>query len=521
MNKQLQTQMKAAAALAPSFTPVPIGLLQRKCACGRSPGVTGECEACSSNKLTMQRRASNQAEPSAVPPIVYDALRSPGQPLDADIRTFMETRFGHDFSRVAIHTNTKAAESTRAVNALAYTVGRDVVFGEGQYAPYTHAGQQLLAHELAHTVQQSGQKSALTLEVTSPGSSAEQEADDVVRAVPQGGVFYPAHRTPVQIARQKRPAGTQTPAQAATPAAVQPMMRAEFDKVMKDRYGVTDIRTGTFQDQAFDDMKQEDWKAWDPGSSSTVYNWIIEAFVNFEKAFGGLPPVKKIIFFDAEYHRGDQGNAVRSSDIGASYDLGRLIIYRAVQQGNKMFNLQGVLESPTPEQAVKRNITHELGHGIAETALTQGTDKPPGADPDLFKDYRRAVGWTQDGKLYDIQETVVQDAFKNNITPPAQFQIKPENVDTKPWKERPVTHYMADNPGDDFAEAIMAYANEPQRLKALSPTRYDFIDKRKGRWLASGQPKVNIWEQVKRGGPARTLQPSRPPTIWERAKEAK
>jgi hypothetical protein len=80
---------------------------------------------------------------------------------------------------------------------------------------------------------------------------------------------------------------------------------------------------------------------------------------------------------------------------------------------------------------------------------------------------------------------------------------------------------MADNPGDDFAETIMAYVNEPQRLRALSPTRYDLIDKHKARWLASGQPKMNFWERAARGGPARTLRPSRPPTIWERAIEAK
>jgi len=68
----------------------------------------------------------------------------------------MEPRFGHDFSQVRVHTNAKVAESARAVNALAYTVGRDVVFGVGQYAPTTSAGQRLLAHELTHVVQQQG-----------------------------------------------------------------------------------------------------------------------------------------------------------------------------------------------------------------------------------------------------------------------------------------------------------------------------------------------------------------------------
>jgi Domain of unknown function (DUF4157) len=90
----------------------------------------------------------------SAPPIVHDALRSPGRPLDDDTRAFMEPRFGYDFSGVHINTGTKAADSARAVNARAFTVGRDVVFDEGQHAPGTTAGQKLLAHELSHVVQQ-------------------------------------------------------------------------------------------------------------------------------------------------------------------------------------------------------------------------------------------------------------------------------------------------------------------------------------------------------------------------------
>ena len=66
----------------------------------------------------------------------------------------MESKFGHDFSQVRVHTDARAAESTRAVNALAYTVGRNVVFGAGQYEPGTSEGRRLLGHELTHVVQQ-------------------------------------------------------------------------------------------------------------------------------------------------------------------------------------------------------------------------------------------------------------------------------------------------------------------------------------------------------------------------------
>ncbi len=131
--------------------------LQRACACG------GACPKCKAEQLSQESkrlqttkrvRASN-TEQVAAPPIVHDVLQSPGQPLQPATRAFMETRFGHDFSQVRVHADANASESARAVNALAYTVGRNVVFGAGQYAPGTREGKRLLAHELTHVIQQS------------------------------------------------------------------------------------------------------------------------------------------------------------------------------------------------------------------------------------------------------------------------------------------------------------------------------------------------------------------------------
>jgi hypothetical protein len=91
---------------------------------------------------------------STVPPIVHDGLRSPAQSLDPSARSFLESRFGRDFSAVRVHAGVGAARSAQALKAMAYTVGRDVVFGPGHYAPGTLAGRRLLAHELTHVVQQ-------------------------------------------------------------------------------------------------------------------------------------------------------------------------------------------------------------------------------------------------------------------------------------------------------------------------------------------------------------------------------
>lgn len=77
-----------------------------------------------------------------------------GSQLDTTTKEFMESRFGHDFGEVRVHSGTTATESAGEMNALAYTVGRDIVFAEGKYAPHTTEGRKLLAHELAHVIQQ-------------------------------------------------------------------------------------------------------------------------------------------------------------------------------------------------------------------------------------------------------------------------------------------------------------------------------------------------------------------------------
>jgi len=105
---------------------------------------------------TLQRRGGNAPGPSTAPPIVHDVLRAPGQPLDTATRTFMEPRFGKDFGNVRVHADSKATESARAVNALAYTVGHDIVVDRDHYAPGTANGDRLLAHEIAHVQQQRG-----------------------------------------------------------------------------------------------------------------------------------------------------------------------------------------------------------------------------------------------------------------------------------------------------------------------------------------------------------------------------
>ena len=162
-------------------------LLQRKCACGGTPGPTGECEE--RGKKRLQRKASQpstfDSKPAEVPPIVHEVLRLPGQPLDTETRAFMEPRFGHDFSQVRVHTGAHASESAQALNAIAYTGNSNIVFAEGHYQPASNEGRRLLAHELAHVVQQHasvGLKDALG----QAGDAYERHAEAVANLVVDG-----------------------------------------------------------------------------------------------------------------------------------------------------------------------------------------------------------------------------------------------------------------------------------------------------------------------------------------------
>jgi hypothetical protein len=125
-----------------------------------SPGLQRKCAACEkeSEEPLLQAKAESSsvsAGATFAPASVDAALRSPGHALDAETRAFFEPRFGQDFGGVQVHSDSAAQQSARDVSAHAYTVGHDIVFGRGQFAPETFEGRRLLAHELAHAVQQS------------------------------------------------------------------------------------------------------------------------------------------------------------------------------------------------------------------------------------------------------------------------------------------------------------------------------------------------------------------------------
>lgn len=260
-----------------SFTPTSVAVPQRKCACGGSAGLNEKCDECSKPNLSLQRSTRNSDHATrnslSVPPIVPEVLRSSGQQLDRQTRTFMEPRFGHDFSDVRIHTDSQAARSANEVNALAYTVGRHIVFRENQYRPGTEAGDRLLAHELTHTIQQTAGGAGFqgSLAISSPQDAAELEADAVATRVVRGHGATIGQQRSWQIAREQPEAASATtmappPVTAATEDAGQ--KRARIAKELVDKLKAA---KATYKQET-----QRDWDNSTVSDCSKFVQWVLE-----------------------------------------------------------------------------------------------------------------------------------------------------------------------------------------------------------------------------------------------------
>src|SRR5262249_19683870 len=160
---------------------------------------------------------------SRVPAAVHEALRSPGQALPASTRDVMEAAFGHDFSQVRVHADSRAARAAQAVDADAFTLGNQIVFGAERWAPQTHGSSRLLAHDLVHVLQQSSRAGPAGerldgLDLSHRHDPAEREAEAVAARF---GDVEPARARQVRtpgIARQEAGRGDRPLAPVLTPA---------------------------------------------------------------------------------------------------------------------------------------------------------------------------------------------------------------------------------------------------------------------------------------------------------------
>lgn len=191
---------------SPSLTLVKRGTLQRAPANATSEG------------SLLRQRGWEGGAPAATPPIIKEVMRSPGEPLDAGARADFEQRFGRSLGNVRVHTDEKAARSARAVDALAYTLGNHIAFDTGRYSPSSHAeGKRLLAHELTHVAQQSGQTPAAIdeLSVARGRDASEVEADRLATAYTTDAA---AAESPNQLALANEIVRSLSPTVAAPPS---------------------------------------------------------------------------------------------------------------------------------------------------------------------------------------------------------------------------------------------------------------------------------------------------------------
>lgn len=174
-----------------------------RCHAAGTNGSAGPVPSAEREQGMESRRSDGGWENTVAPPRVHDVLNSTGEPLDPDVRDRFGALLGHDFGRVQVHRDERAAQSAQAMNAVAYTVGADIAFDKGEYAPGTFKGNQLLAHELVHVAQQS----STGLRSGSP-PQAEAEADSIARSLGSGMPRQVRFSTPQRLARQARTGGT-------------------------------------------------------------------------------------------------------------------------------------------------------------------------------------------------------------------------------------------------------------------------------------------------------------------------
>jgi Domain of unknown function (DUF4157) len=407
-----------------------------------------------------------------------------GSALPATMRADFGARLGHSLVNVRVHHDAEADLATRSLAASAFTVGNDIYFRAGRYAPQTEEGRHLLGHELLHVRQQQTAGLRVDRKVFTP---AELEDMNPPSTSPQAGLL------------------------GSDPAF------EKFAGILRTKYHAQTVRRGTYKDQAEEvatarvslpsgvnrgTLDQSTWKEWSPPSGWATYKAILDSIEAFARDFGGLPEIREVLLYNVLYQVNEQTGLIEpASTTGASYGNGQLNIYAEVAHASSLpAGRSGVpyagqqanlVPVSSERQAIERNITHELGHGVAEMAVGPGKTGP---DPGMLDDFRREAGWAPyraatgtspavPERLVDSGVAAVRDALRTQAEPPADQHITKYNWNEGRWIEQPISEYATENPSEDFAESIMAFLKLPEVLKKRSPARFKFIENRKDRWL--------------------------------------
>lgn len=475
--------------------PAPAPAPQRR---GNAPAIPLHRVALGTERARSGDARTGDASPGAgagereAPDAVHQVLRSPGAPLPAGARGEMEARFGRDFAGVRIHTDARAAESARAVDAAAYTVGHDIVFASGRYDAAGTDGRRLLAHELAHVAQQPHAAPGGALRVASPHGPEEHEADAASRAVIAGHAPPPLsparggggvartwiYRQP-PATKTKYPAvvdltvtsntlsGTLTStAQVKCASAAEETEARTIIDGLQTKYGITlDTKKGadTVRSKVQGDPMDK------PAS--------VAESLDLSKRWGKLKDAVTSTVWDLPQLRALKEALAFFDPVAAS--IARLMVGGSGLSGYTFSRASTGLNDA--KDARDPNVLGQ--HFSAEKNITL-FDAAPGASTGL-QDTTKAVLGTF---VHEIAHALMGggSAFVTKLNPPFWKDLTTQTGNAA--AEAPITSYGQKDAGEDVAEATKFYFVERGTLQARCPQRFAIIDAQVKSWSRSPSP---------------------------------
>jgi len=305
-------------------------------------------------------------------------------------------------------------------------------------------------------------------------------------------------RSPGILQRQQGPtqSGTQKPATTRSAAEAQLFYRWRVGRVYEgslvdqaarlDHFRMSYFGSADTRSDISDMLTRAGWRAWSPPDGSSVWQWLVGSFEQFDRVFGGIPKVQEIAFYETDYAFVPSGPALRpKSEVVADFGGGLMAVYHAAETGATQGRLptgrsteraEAPVPAPTKQEGFQFFLIHEMGHGLVESVLGS-------IDRNMMRDYEREVGWHQ-GRLYDAGVEAVRTDIAAGRTPEARYWINDTNWNSGSWQEQPITFYMTTHSSEDFPEAVATYILHPDLFRERSPKRFAFIDSR----LASFRP---------------------------------
>jgi Domain of unknown function (DUF4157) len=366
-----------------------------------------------------------------------DGLRGGGQPLSEPMRAFFEPRFGHDFSRVRVHTDQPAERSARAVNAQAYTTGSHIVFGAGYYSPETLDGRRLLAHELTHVVQQGASPMSTAVMQRTPMYTGAEA--DIVAEREYGDNGAP------KAQKCGRPSWC-------PPGFCEPHRSEDLAKYYRGKNSLW-IMAGIHA--AVDSRVVPLWKEYLSGGSDPK-----NLTADFAKDFTNSPTTKKATTFLTDELKKKFMATPPTVSVKSTQDLDALIP-----------TATAALNNPLDPNRMNFSFPRDIPGNLAGDIATDQTACPAGAKPSPFNDERKARG-TVDVTRKSATEVVVTPNIAYTVKDtvdlcPGNCGTKLEQVATVPLSQFEATGISGDVP---FTVEFPAPALGSFTISATAPT---------------------------------------------------